>query len=333
MEKLRVGLLGAGGFGHIHLAGYKNNTNCQIVSVASRTFEHAKIAADKFKILNMYADNQWVDMVENDQLDLISICTPNYLHAPMILEAIKNGIHILCEKPICISIKELKVIEKKLKNSRLIFFTSFQKRYIGWYQKLKELLENNVLGSIVFVRYTLTHYGPYKSWKPLSDEKWFFDLSKAGGGVLINLGVHGVDLLRYLLGDFDIINGCSFGNSCYNIESEDNAHLLFRFKNGSQGMLTTSWCNEPSETLEIFGRKGSIRLDLSLKNPFSFTPNKLQKNPYIQKIISHKSSGMTPQQKLINHFVKCVNEKKQDHPNFEDGKRALEFVLDAYSFK
>lgn len=330
---LKVGLIGAGAIGNTHLLGFENNNKCQIVAIASRTEEHAKAAAEKFQIAKIYIGDNWKEMLRKEDLDIVSICTPNYLHAPMILEAIENNIHILCEKPICISKEELIEVENKLKNKKIIFFTAFQKRYISIFPLIKEIIKNNILGKIILTRYLLTHYGPYKSWKASSKEKWFFDSKKAGGGVLLDLGVHCIDLLRYLIDDYVKVNGFNFNTSCINLTYEDSCNVIFQFKNDVLGIISVSWCNVPSEIIEIFGTQGSLKIDLFAKKLFSFTPKKLKINPLIKSVIKSKLSRDVPHHSLINHFITCVLKKKQENPNFEDGKKAVEFVLNAYSLK
>ena len=91
------------------------------------TEEHAKAASEKFNIPKIYTGkDSWEKMIDNEKLDIIIICTPNYLHAPMVLKAIENNCHILCEKPIAISQEELNRIDTKLNAKSLIFFTNFQ---------------------------------------------------------------------------------------------------------------------------------------------------------------------------------------------------------------
>ena len=314
--------------------GYDKNPNCELVAVASRTEEHAKIVSERFNIPNIYAGEEgWKNLLDKEELDIVSICTPNYLHAPIVLKAIENDCNILCEKPIAISREELSQIEEKLKNKNLIFFTSFQKRYLPVFRLIKNVLDDNLLGKITSVRYFFSHYGPYKSWRALSEEKWFFDSKKAGGGVLLDLGVHCIDILCYLLGEVDKVNGMNFNTSCINMEDEDNCNVLCRFKNGTLGHITVSWCNEPTETLDIFGTKGFVKLDISGRNPLSFGPESLKINRIIKNLLEFKPLYESAQNKLIDHFIKCIKTNNQENPNFEDGKRAVEFVLDAYSLK
>jgi len=314
--------------------GYSKNPNCEIVAIASRTAEHAKVVSERFNIPNVYVGrDNWKNLLDKEELDIVSICTPNYLHAPIVLKAIENDCNILCEKPIAISREELTQIEEKLKNKNIIFFTSFNKRYNPIFRLIKSIIDEDILGKITLVRSFLSHYGPYKSWKALSEEKWFFDSKKAGGGVLLDLGVHCIDILRHLLGEYDKVNGINFNTSCINMQDEDNSNVLFRFKNDTLGLISVSWCNEPSEFLEIYAKKGYIKVDISGRNPISFGPNSLKRNRIIKNLLEFTPLYESAQNKLIDHFINCIKTNNQENPNFEDGKRAVEFVLDAYSLK
>ena len=330
--KLKVGLIGAGGFGYLHLSGYEKNTDCEIISVASRTEASAQKAAKKFGIPHVYWGEDWRKMLIENEMDVVSICSPNYLHAEMAIEALKNGCNVLCEKPIAISHEELNKIQAELLRNNLIYFSSFNKRYIPFVSKIKEMLQSDLLGEINMVRSYFSHYGPYTSWRPLSEQKWFFDEEKAGGGVLIDLGVHSIDLLRFLIGEYDKVEAYSQNTTCKKITREDNCNVLFRFRNNALGIITVSWCNEPMEIIEIFGNKGMISINMQSSEPLTFKPKKLKKNQLIEDfLITDYTTNVMTQHLLIDHFVDCILQGKQGHPNFTDGKRALEFVLDAYS--
>lgn len=333
IKKIRVGLIGAGGIGNIHLEGFLENGNCELAAVASRTEEHAKDAAQKFNIPKMYSQDGWKDMLKDENLDVVSICTPNYLHAPMILEAIRNDIHILCEKPICISREELELVENELKKKDLIFFTAFHKRFISYLPLIKKTIESGVLGEIVMSQYFFAHFGPYTSWSPLSMEKWFFDSKKAGGGVLLDLGVHCIDIMSYLIGDYSKIDGFNYKTSRTDLADEDTCNTIFRFKNGALGSIAVSWCTAPSEMINIIGTKGYLLVDFLAEDPFPMGSIDIINSDLINKARKLKSSSENPHHKLINHYIDCVLENKEGRPNFDDGKRAVEFVLDTYSLK
>jgi UDP-N-acetylglucosamine 3-dehydrogenase len=328
---IKIGLIGAGGFGTIHLQGYAKNPNCEVIAIASRTKSHALKAAREFSIKNIYfGDNDWKKLILSEDLDAVSICTPNYLHAPMALEALNNGIHVLCEKPICINRKELEELAQANKKSTLIFMTSFQKRFNPIIPILKSILDNEVLGRLILVKYYFSHYGPYTSWKALSEEKWFFNSSMAGGGVLLDLGVHCIDILRHLIGEYKQVDGVHSNISCIDMRDEDNCNVLLRFQNDTLGMISVSWCNFPSEVIEIYGSNGNLRIDLHSKRPVSFQPKSLKKNKLIKKAFSMKNQSNHYQDSVINQFINAIITNKQTHPNFDDGKKAVEFVFESY---
>jgi UDP-N-acetylglucosamine 3-dehydrogenase len=328
---LKVGVIGAGGFGTIHLQGYKKNPNCEVVAIASRTKSHALKAAKEFSIKKIYfGDDEWKRMIISEDLDAVSICTPNYLHAPMVLEAFNNGIHVLCEKPICINRKELEVLTQANKKSTLIFMTSFQKRFNPHIPSLKSIIDNEVLGRLILVKYYFSHYGPYISWKALSEEKWFFDSHMAGGGVLLDLGVHCIDNLRYLIGEYRRVDGVHSNTSCIDMKDEDNCNVLLRFQNDTLGIISVSWCNFPSEVIELYGSNGNLRIDLLSKRPISFQPKNLKKNKLIKKALTIRKYSDNYQDAVINQFINAILMNKRIHPDFEDGKKAVEFVFESY---
>jgi len=328
---VRVGLLGAGGFGNIHLEGYLKNPNCELIAVCSRTKNHAENAAKKFSVRKVYyGENSWKTMLKSEKLDAVSICTPNYLHAPMALEALSNGIHVLCEKPIFINREELEELDNMIKATNLVFMTSFQKRFNPLIPLLKSIIDDEILGNIILVKYYFSHYGPYTSWKALSEEKWFFDSDMAGGGVLLDLGVHCIDILHYLIGDYKKIDGVNSNTSCINMKDEDNCNVLLTFQDNILGMVSVSWCNYPSEIIEIYGAKGNLRVDSRSKRPLSYQPKALKKNKLIKKAYSIKRLSSNYQDRVIDHFIDAIINNKHPSPNFEDGKKAVEFILEAY---
>jgi predicted dehydrogenase len=333
INQLRVGLIGAGAIGKVHLEGFKRNKHCKLVAIASRTEEHANAFAKKFDIPQTFMGEGWKDMLNNENLDIVSICSPNYLHYPMIIKSLENNIHILCEKPVCISQKELDSVEAELSKKDLMFFTAFHKRYISIFPIIKKIIDNDSLGKISLVRYAFAHLGPYISHNALSKEKWFFDSGKAGGGVFLDLGVHSIDIFRYLIGDYKNIEGFNYNTTCTEMKDEDNCNVLVRFQNEVLGIISVSWCTHPTELIEIFGTKGSISIDLVSNNLFNYKPETLKKNSFIYEAINHSISKNVPHHLLIDHFIQCILQKKNENPNFEDGKRAVEFILEAYALK
>ena len=136
-----------------------------------------------------------------------------------------------------------------------------------------------------------------------------------------------------MMGEFGKVEGYNYNTSCKDIKDEDNCNVLFRFENETLGIISVSWCNEPMELLELYGTKGTLIINFHSNDPISFTPKKLKRNEFIKRALEYESSSDISQHLLINHFINCILKGIQEHTNFNDGKRATEFVLDAYSFK
>lgn len=330
---LKLGLIGAGAIGEVHLEGFQKNPNCEVIAVAARTREHVQEAAKKFNIPKQFTGEEWKNLLK-ENIDAVNICTPNYLHAPMILESIKRNVHILCEKPIAIALHELDIVEKALRKKNLIFYTAFNKRYNSLFSIIKKIIDEGTLGKIVNSRYYLSHYGPYKSWRAKSKERWFYDSQKAGGGVLLDLGVHCIDLLRYIIGEYKNIEGISYHTFCIDMIHEDSSNVNFTFQDGSLGLISVSWCNYPSEFIEIKGIKGTLTINTTT-NRFGVSPPKLKRNKLIKQIMNLKNVGGNTHHLLIDDFVNSIrnNGYSRLSPRFIDGKRAVEFVVDAYKLK
>lgn len=333
MNALKVGVIGAGAIGEVHLEGFHKNQNCKITAIASRTEEHASEFAKRFNIPSVYSGNDWKEMLKECDLDLVSICSPNYLHFPMIMRALDNDIHILCEKPICISKNELESVEKELNKRDLLFFTAFHKRRIPIYNQIKQIVEKGLLGKISIARHTFGHLGPYISHNARSKERWFFDSNLAGGGVALDLGVHSFDILRYILGEIKSIDGYNSKTNCIEMVHEDTASMIYTFQNNALGVINVSWCCSPIEYLELFGTNGSIQINLESNDPPKISPNDLEGNILISPLFLRDNPHPVPHHLLINHLIECIIQKKEGGPNFEDGKKAVEFILDAYSLK
>lgn len=303
-------------------------------AIASRTKEHAEQFAQKYGISHYYfGDDAWKDMLATEHLDAVSICTPNYLHAPMILEAIKHNMHILSEKPICVTRGELEAIESALIETNLIFFVMFNKRFNPLFPIVKRILNQNLLGEIILARYYFSHYGPYESWQALSKQKWFFDSEMAGGGVLLDLGVHAIDIFQYLMEDSAQVKGITYDTSCIDMTEEDNCNVMFEFENKTKGLISVSWCNSPNEIIEFFGTEGNLIIDLHKKHPISCEPQSLHKEKLIKEALAFKKSHQNTYNLLIEEFIQSILNERQGKPDFLDGKRAVEFVLDAYALK
>ena len=329
MDKIGVGIIGAGAIGHDHIRGYQTSGHAEVLGIVTRTEAHAKLAAEKFEIASWYTDYQ--DLLKRDDIDAVSICTPNYLHAKMAIDAAKAGKHILCEKPLARTLEEVDAMISAASKAGVYLMNPSHQRFVPVLENIKSVLD--LLGKITFVRYRFGHEGPYTHWRALSEEKWFFESEKSGGGVLLDLGPHALDLLLWYFGDVETVQGAVMHTFEKPTKVEDTAILLLKFKNGIIGELDTSWASNPAfNEFQIYGTNGTIRVDVFERTPIEFLPNKLKRNKKIKELSFQKllEQISTAQKKMIHYFVDCVRNQKQPEIKGEIGRKILQVILAGY---
>ncbi|WP_142388719.1 Gfo/Idh/MocA family protein, partial [Bacillus thuringiensis] len=198
MNILKVGVIGCGSIAQYrHLPEYQANPYVQIVAVCDSNKQRAKEIANKYGV-NMYTD--FNELINCEELDAVSVCTPNDLHASISIAALQSGIHVLCEKPMATSKKDAKkMIDAAEKNGKKLMIGHNQ-RFVASHQKAKQLIENGEIGKIYSFRTAFGHSGP-ENWSVDGKESWFFKKDEAFLGAMGDLGVHKADLIRYILNE------------------------------------------------------------------------------------------------------------------------------------
>ncbi len=187
MCKIKIGIIGCGLISEVHIKSFKNCSNVEIIGVASATEKSAKFIALKYQIPYYFAD--YKKLLSLSELDAIVVCTPNYLHYPITMEALDKGKHVLCEKPMAMNTQETIEMLKKAKEKNKLLMYAFVRRY------LKEIVMKNKFGKIYHSNLIL--------WRRRGIPGlggWFTDKNMSGGGVIIDIGVHILDQLLYILG-------------------------------------------------------------------------------------------------------------------------------------
>ena len=333
---MQVGIVGLGKMGLLHSAVLNTLDDVQIVSIAEKDSLVTKHLKSVLPKINVYKDLD--EMLSSENLDLVHITTPVASHLPLTLTSIKKRLNFFVEKPLTRNLDEAKQICSELKNSNLIHCVGYNVRFLETFSNVKSLLDENVLGDIINVNSTM--YASNIFSKPSG---WRFKKKISGGGVLLELGCHLVDLLLWYFGP--ITNVIGKIKTVYS-EVEDFAHAEFEFEKGIKGELDTSWSKEgytiPEINLEIKGTNGSLRvnqdfIEMKLKNPvqkFKQADVKIYKQE-LEKGISFDVAG-TDYTKEDMHLVDCVKNKKQTLVNaFEASKTqsVIEAIYDSDSEK
>jgi predicted dehydrogenase len=279
MKTLGIGMVGYGFIGKVHTLSYLNlpyyykpmPARLKMVGVAASTMKSAREGVEQAGF--EFATDNWKDLIKRDDIDIIEVCTPNYLHKEIILESIKAGKHINCEKPLAMDLAEAKEVLKAVEaHPELVCQMTFGYRYQPAMMRAKKLIEEGLLGRIYSARLVYLHSGNSDPNRPVY---WKIQKKFCGGGSLYDLASHIIDLTRFLIGDFKkvfsrleiFINNRplpdkpgEFGE----VDVDDLALIMFESENGCIGTIEASKVATGSNDeyrIEIHGEKGAIRFN------------------------------------------------------------------------
>lgn len=259
MQKLKVGVIGCGSIAkHRHIPEYLNNPHVELVAFADDVIERAQEFANLFNG-SAYSNHQ--EMFAAEQLDAVSVCTPNVLHAPISIAAMKNNIHVLCEKPMAVNQAEAEEMIQTAKQYGVQLMVGYNQRLYPPHVKAKEILDSGRLGRVLTFRTIFGHGGP-EQWSVEKEDTWFFSKKKAYIGSLGDLGVHKIDLLTWLLNEPMVEVNAMISTLQKKGDVDDNAIIVARTSTGTMGTITTSWTHVPREdnSTIIYCEKGTMRI-------------------------------------------------------------------------
>lgn len=328
MSRVKVGIIGCGSIAKLrHLPEYKANKNVEIVAVCDIVAERAQEMAEEYGAV---AFTDYKDVLKINDIDAISVCLPNYLHAPVSIAALNAGKHVLCEKPMATSEEEALAMIKAAKENDKKLMIAHNQRFNTSHQKAKEIIDGGKLGKIYSFRTTFGHPGP-EGWSIDGAGSWFFHKEKAFIGAMGDLGVHKADLMRYLLGEFSEVGAFIETNAKQNTDVDDNAVCILRTENGLIGSLTASWAyvSGGDNSTVIYGEKGILRLEADPEYSLieEYRDGSIV-NHKLDKIQTNEEGGQTTS-KVINHFVDSILENKQPLICGEEGMKSLQIILAA----
>jgi predicted dehydrogenase len=328
-SKLKVGIVGFGSVGKIRYNILKNNKFVNIVSISDKNITEQGDFSTEVKL---YVD--YVSMLNDESLDAVFIALPNYLAEEASIIALENGIHVFCEKPPARNPKEFKLviaIAKKKPNLKLMY--GFNHRFHPSVKRAKEIIESGDLGEVLNLR---GEYGKSAIIK-FSKDEWRAHRKYSGGGILLDQGIHLLDLMRYFSEDFVTVNSIVM-NSFWNYDVEDNAYALMQTSNGIVAILHSSatlWRH--SFRLEIGLTQGSILLSGILSSTKSYGDEtiKITKSNH-EKIgepeeITYSFPVDTSWEEETNLFIsKIINDEKVETGNYSEALSTLELVYKIY---
>ncbi|MBD8841263.1 MULTISPECIES: Gfo/Idh/MocA family protein [Paenibacillus] len=239
MSKIKVAVFGCGAIAERrHIPEYAANENVELVAFADPIVERAEKMAETY---GGKAYSSYEELLANETVDAVSVCTPNYLHAPMAIAAANAGKHVLVEKPMAVSTEEGEQMIEAAKKNGVYLMVGHNQRLMPPHVKAKEILDSGKLGKVLNFRTSFGHPGP-EGWSVDGADSWFFRKEEAIMGAMGDLGVHKSDFIRYLLND-EVSEVAGFISTLHKegTKVDDNATCLLRMKSGAIGTLVASW--------------------------------------------------------------------------------------------
>lgn len=252
---LNFGILGCGMIADFHAQAIKSLDNATLIGATDAVTDLAVSFADKYGIR---AYKNFEDMLEDEQIDAVCICTPSGFHAENALAALKAKKHVVLEKPMAFTSSKAQEIAQAANNSGCILTVISQLRFSEDIQRVKKLMNEEAFGKIVFCDLYMKYW---RSPEYYSSSDWKGTRKLDGGGALMNQGIHGVDILLYLAGNAKVLSAKN-ATLFHDIEVEDVTASLLEFESGALGVIEASTCSNPGfeRRIEITGTKGSVVL-------------------------------------------------------------------------
>lgn len=333
IDKVTCGfaVIGCGLISRFHIDAIREIDDAVLVGVYDQAQEAAERTAEKYET-RCY--RSFEEVMSDPNVDVVCICTPSFLHASMACEAVKAKKAVLVEKPLALTLEDCdRLIELANQEDVLVGVVS-QLRFSPAIGKVKRALDEGILGRLTRADLYMKYY---RSQEYYDRGGWRGTVEKDGGGALMNQGIHGVDLLRYLAGPMKSIYALC-ATRVHDIEVEDTLTAVVAFQNGAQGVIEAStgdWPGAPRR-LELNGEFGVIILEedriakweVEGEKGFSQYEQKLPHPESFQDPAKISASGHVCQ---IRNFISALRGETELLTGALEGRRALEVILAAYA--
>lgn len=347
---VKVGVIGCGKVAQrLHIPQYLNAENLEIEGGHSRLLWLCETPVDaevvalcdikedlvkkigaQIGVKKIFTDYR--QLLKDDTIEAVSICTPNYLHAETAIAAAKAGKHVLVEKPMATSLPDAEAMVEAAHKYKIYLMVEQTHRFGPNPEIAKQILEQNSLGKILYIWGRIGHAGP-EQWSPGAD--WYLHKKTCGGGALMCIGIHIFDLLRWLMRKEAVEISGTLGplrKPYFEVESYGNAHV--KFEDGTIGAFEASWSNVPYQMIVIlYGQKGTMTVSFGEEVPvvvkYGMPANVGDPNCQWGEFIPEKRNK-SRYGGPIAYFINCIKRKEQPFVSGEEGMKSLEGIMAVY---
>lgn len=280
-KRIRIGLLGFGAMGKVHSYSVNNLKfyysglpfDAEIAGVCTTSIEKSRSVCEQFgfDVATVCED----DLINDTDIDVIDVCTPNIFHYETLKKSIAAGKHVYCEKPLCVSAAQAAEIAALARNSGLMCNIVFNNRFIAPILRAKQLVDEGRIGRVLSFSSEYLHNSCTDVERPAG---WKQDRDICGGGVLFDLGSHAIDLIYFLCGEFASVSGTSqigfeqrlgTNGRAWNTNADEAFYITARLASGAVGTVSVSkLVNGANDdfNVSIYGEKGSLKFSLMQPN-------------------------------------------------------------------
>ena len=321
MKKVNLGIIGLGYVGQTHLHNALKLDTARVIAVA----DVSKKTLDKARgigVAKTYSD--YNQLLKDPEVDAVVIALPTHLHLQCSLSAAESGKHIFLEKPMARNPGEAQQILLAAKKNSVRLMIGYPLRFNRSFSSLKEEITKGVLGDVEVAQATYINSGPFmhraEGYAPLPVPDWWFNRELTGGGVLIDLGSHVINLLRWYFGE--VTNVTSHLRHRFNLDLEDGAICVVKFASGPTAVINVGWFSQAYKLrVELFGTVSHVSAQHTPSGTIS---------TITQILATGTTEFFKPHLMELQHFVTSIAKDLTPSPSGEDGVRDLEAIDTAY---
>jgi predicted dehydrogenase len=332
MRDVGVGLVGAGFVANLHAEAFALVPDAHVRGVAAATELSARTFAERHGIPNFCAEYR--SLLEDEDIHVVSIALPTYLHREVAVAAASAGKHVICEKPLARTLAEADEMIAACRDAQVLLMYAEELCFAPKYVRAKELSDEGAFGRVFRVQQGEQHFGPHSDW--------FWDVERAGGGVLMDMGCHGIEFARWIYDKPPVESvTAEIGTFVHGqrTRGEDHAIAAVRFQGNRLGLIETSWAKRGGmdDRAEILGSEGITYVDL-LRGSALVAYSENGYGYAVEKAPDTRGWGFPMFEELWNygfpqemrHFIECVQHSGEPLETGEDGRAVLEILYAMY---
>lgn len=326
MKKLRVGIIGGGSIARrCHVPGYAADADCELTAIADVNAPSLELMRREFRFGHEYADFR--TMLEREKLDVVSVCTPNKFHAEAAIAALETSCDVLLEKPVAMTMAEGEAIRAAVGRSGKRLAVCFSHRFNDLVRITRKALDEGRVGAPYMIRVRFAHNGPQPGW---ATTEWFYKPELSGGGAMLDMAVHAVDLIHYLIGPVTAISAIT-ATLRKPIAVDDNVVAGMKLGDRCLGYLECGWTSPAGFTgIEVMGDNGALVADYNQGKVVAHCGATAPDGSFA---MHEEVLGTSRNSHWTVQMAELIDQLKHDRPlatSIDDGLAALKVTLGAY---